>query len=489
MSSDGAHHDRASGDPPAVRRMATIAFVDIVGSSIMMAEDEAGTHARWMKLLQEVVRPQASYFLGRIVKLIGDGVLAEFPTALDGLRWSREVQRAAQQVALAEATPSQAILLRIALHVGHVIVTDGDIYGSSVNATARLQEHAEPGGIVLTREVHEQVAAEVGPNVTDLGLVHLKSFERPVHAYALPPEIRIVPAQVRPRPVHLPSIAILPFENLGGDLADDYFADGIVEDINVSLAGLHELMVISRNSTVTLRRPAASLGEIGRALGVRYVLTGSVRRSPRKLRVSARLSDVESGASLWGDTTELSLDDLFEVQDKIVQQIVIGIAPNVRAEELRRAMRKRPGSFTAYDYTLRALDVINHLNADTFGRASEYLEKAMAEDRDFAMPVAWFARWHSLKIGQGWSNEPRRDASRALELAIQAIELDRRNALALATYGHLKSYLFHDYDTALVYFERALAASPNSALGWALSGLTLATWAAAKRRCAMGNRG
>ncbi len=216
-------------------RIATIAFVDIVGSSILMAEDEAGTLARWMKLLREVIRPQAERFHARTVKSTGDGVLVEFPSAIDGIQWAREVQRAAQQSALAEPDPSSAILLRIALHRGSIVVIEGDIYGASVNLTSRLQEHAEPGGIVLTHAVHEELGDVVGVQPRDLGMIYLKSIDQPVHAYAFAPEVRIAPTLARPPPTHLPSIAVMPLQNLGGDPADDYFADGIVEDITVSL--------------------------------------------------------------------------------------------------------------------------------------------------------------------------------------------------------------------------------------------------------------
>jgi adenylate cyclase len=458
---------------PALRRVTTVAFADIVGSSILMVDDETGTLARWIALQREVIRPLTDRWHGRIVKTMGDGVLAEFPSALDGVEWARGVQRAVQQTALAEANLSKAVMLRIALHFGSVVVADDDIFGSTVNLAARLQDHAEAGGVVLSQAVQAQLGVTDVPQLRDLGLVYLKSFNEPIRAYAIAPEIRVKPTVARPPPPHLPSIAVMPLENLGGDMADDYFADGIVEDIIVSLAGLHELRVISRTSTVTFRQRPTDLGEIRRVLGVHYVLTGSVRRARRTLRVSMQLSDCETGASLWGDASEQSVDNLFDVQDRIVQRVVSGIAPHVRAEEMRRALRKRPESFTAYDYTLRALDVINHLNANTFGKALEYLRRAMTEDQTFAMPVAWAARWHSLNIGQGWSRDPQREAADAIELANRAIELDRNNALALATYGHLRAYLFHDYDTALVSFDRALAACPNSALAWALSALTL----------------
>jgi len=373
----------------------------------------------------------------------------------------------------ADNDASPQIVFRIVVHLGDVVATDDDIYGDGVNVAARLLEHADPGGIVLSEAVFDLVRGSHGEHARDLGLVQLKNFERPVRAYALPPETSQPGGRLRSQDSTLPSIAVLPLQNLSGDPADYYFAEGIVEDIVVSLAGLRELMVISRTSTVTYARRETDVRDIGRALGVRYVMTGSVRRSPRLVRVAVQLSDAQTGASLWGDSSVVPPGELFEVQDRIVWRIVAGIAPHVRSAELQRAMRKRPESFTAYDYTLRALAVINSLNVETFKKAREFLEQAMAEDANFAMAAAWAARWHSLNVGQGWSANRAQEADRAAALASRAIELDPGNAVALATYGHLRSFLFHDYDSALVYFERALAACPNSSLALILSAGTL----------------
>jgi adenylate cyclase len=272
---------------------------------------------------------------------------------------------------------------------------------------------------------------------------------------------------------NLPSIAVLPLHNFGRDPADDYFADGIVEDVILSLARLRELLVISRGSTSKYRGPGVDPREVGRDLGVRYVLGGSVRKAAQRLRVSTQLYDAETGGSLWTKKMEFEPGDLFEAQDQVVRRVVPRIAPHVRAAELRGALRKRPESFTAYDWMLRALHIINSLDVNTFLRAREFLNRAMTEDSHFAMPVAWAARWHCLRIGQGWSPAPNEEARRAAELATRAIDLDRQNALGLATYGHLKSFLFHDYDVALRYFDRALTACPNSSLAWILSSATL----------------
>ena len=453
-----------------VRRLAAIAFIDIVGYSILMARDETRTHQRWMAVLDEIVNPLATQHRGKVVKSTGDGVLAEFPSAFDAVQWAVAVQLAVQQRA---DGPDSSISLRIAVHIGDIITTEFDVFGDGVNVTARLQEHAPAGGVVLSGAVHDLVRGSLGREVRDLGVLDLKNFENPVRAYSLDPvNQRIEVPQLRVAG-KMPSIAVLPLENIGGDPTDDYFCDGCVEDITLSLAGLRELMVISRSSTLAYRGRQPDPREVGRMFGVRYVLSGSLRRFDRSVRVSVELCDTSTGATLWGEKSEVAPAELFDVQDRIVSKIVAGIAPNVRAAELRTAMRKKPENFSAYDHTLRALHIINSLEKNTFMQARDYLQRAMEEDPDFAMPVAWAARWYSLCVGQGWSVDPTADRAKALELAGKAIEQDAHNALALATYGHLQSFLFHNYDNALVYFDRALAACPNHSLAWFLSSPTL----------------
>jgi adenylate cyclase len=287
-----------AGDGAAPQpRLAAVAFVDIVGYSILMAEDGARTHARWMALLDNVVRPLITERHGRFVKSTGDGLLAEFPSAVDAVEWAGAVQRAAAEQT--ESAQGPVIALRIAVHLGDVVEDGGDIYGDGINVAARLQEHAEPGGVVLSEAVYDLVRGAVGVPMRDLGLILLKNFERPVKAYSLDPP-RGRPAVPRPPGLGpLPSIAVLPLKNLGGDPADNYFSDGIVEDIIVSLSGLRELLVIARGSTVTYRDQDADVREVGRALGVRYVMTGSLRRSPRLVRVLVNLCDAQTGISLW----------------------------------------------------------------------------------------------------------------------------------------------------------------------------------------------
>jgi adenylate cyclase len=437
-----------------------------------MATEEARTHRRWMAALDGVLRPLAAAHDGRIVKSTGDGVLAEFAGPGGALGWALAVQDAlARQDGAEPDAPSLA--LRIAIHAGEVTATAHDIYGQGVNVAARLQEHAPAGGVLFSAAVHEAVTGLLPRPPRDLGWLTLRHLPAPERAFALDPEVPPTRLPSPPDVSPLPSLAVLPLRNLGGDPQDDYFADGVVDDIVVSLANLRELMVVSRSSTLAWRGRDADPREVSRALGVRYVVGGSVRRAGRHLRVQVELLDGTTGTSLWGDRAETEGGEIFALQDRLVERIVAGVAPHIRAAELQRALRKRPESFTAYDLTLRGIGLLHRLDGEGFAEARDLFAKAMAHDPGFALPAAWAARWYSLNVGQGWSHEPRADMEQAANLSARAIELDRQNAVALATHAHLRSFLFHDYDTALVFFERALSACPNSALAWLLSSATL----------------
>jgi adenylate cyclase len=475
--SDSAKETSNAGARAGGRRLAAIAFVDIVGYSILVAQQEAATLARWMALLQEIIHPELTRHHGTYIKSTGDGLLAEFPSALDGVNWARDVQRAVSLELAADAAgapPPLPIALRIAVHVGD-IVSDGkgDIFGDGVNVAARLQEFAEPGGIALSAMVHDLIRGHLDRPARDLGLLSLKNFERPVHAFMIEPAAPgfVVPTLAGHQ--NLPSIAVLPLQNLSNDPSENYFCEGIVEDIVTSLAGLRELFVISRNSTLGLARANADLREIGRALAVRYVLTGSVRRSPQRVRVNVQLADSTTGARLWAKSFDAPITELFEQQDNVVEEIVAGIAPHIQSQELRRAMRKRPDNFNAYDLTLQAINLTLGLDPGTFATARTLFDRAIAEDQLFAMPHAWLAQWYSINVGQGWSSSAAADIQSAIEMSQRAIALDGDNARALAINAHLRSYHFHDYDSALAGFDRALASCPNLALAWTLSGATL----------------
>ncbi|WP_431284959.1 adenylate/guanylate cyclase domain-containing protein [Humitalea sp. 24SJ18S-53] len=465
----------ASSDTPVIdgRRRVAVAFADVVGYSTLMAVDENGTYARWMELLSALVEPQTRRHHGRIVDLAGDGVLAVFAAASDAVGWARAVQsgvRAGRPGGV--GTDPVPIALRIGIHVGEVFANGDRIFGDTVNVAARLQTHASPGGIVLSAAVRAELDGALDAELRDIGHLELKGFERSARLYSI--EADRVQAAI---PLHtaggLPSIAVLPLQDHDGDPESGYFADGIVADVVTSLAGLHELFVVSSASAAAFRGREPDPREAGRILGVRYLLQGSLRRTPQGLSISVQLCDVQTGGVLWGDRMQVPHGGLFAVQEDIVRKVVSGLAPNVRSAELRRAMRKRPESMTAYDRTLRGLHVIGSANRDVFESGRVFLAEAMAEEPGFALPIAWAARWHSVRVGRGWSAEPGRDGAEAMALAGRAVDLDRGNSLALATLGHLKSILLHDCDAAMECFDEALASCPNDAVAWTLSSGTL----------------
>jgi len=470
-----------------VRRMVAVAYADVVGYSRLMGADEEGTVARWLAIRRDVLEPKARVHRGRLVNAIGDSVLLEFPGVLDAVAWSREVQAilAARNVAYAGERKFQ---LRVAVHVCEVFDESADIYGEGVIIAARLQAHAPPGGVVVTEAAHDVLRVAVDAETQSLGPLLLKNVQAPVYGFLLDPREHAGLPQPEAQRAALPSIAVLPLRDLAADVSNNYFGDGIVEDIVVSLSGLRELMVISRGSTLSYGAQSDPL-DVGQALRVRYVLSGTVRRSTSSVRVCVKLLDVRESACVWAENYSAGLAELFDVQDRIVGQIVAGIAPKVRAAELRRSMRKRPENFSAYDHTLRALELIHSLDARTFRSARGFLERAIAIDPDFAMPIAWLARWYSLWIGQGWTNQPSTDADHGIGFAAKAIERDPQNALALATFGHLKSFLYHDYDVASMYLTRAREACPNSALAWTLSSGTASYLALGEEAIAFAERG
>jgi TolB-like protein len=282
--------------------------------------------------------------------------------------------------------------------------------------------------------------------------------------------VQIAAEEAPPSASELPSIAVLPFRNLGADKFTDYFGDGIVEDIVVSLGSLHELFVISRGSTLAFRGKDPDPREIGRALGVRYVVGGSVRRSGKRLRIFVELCEAESGTAIWTDRTEAPLGDLFDIQDSYTATFAGRIAPHIRAAELKRALRKRPETMTAYDYVLRGLE---HVHRDsTFDRAGGCFQQAIDKEPGFALPYAWAGWWRSILIRQGWSKEPIKDWMTAAQMSAKAIDLDPDNALALASYGHLKSVLERDYDGGELFLESAVQACPNGPIAWVLGSFT-----------------
>jgi len=444
------------------RHSAAVAFADIVGYSILMSTAGEATHIRWMGLLHGILRPLARTHGSTIVKSTGDGMMADFPTVADAFSWAEAAQAATRATDNPAVPP---VTFRISINHGDVGYTDEDVYGVPVNVAQRLQEHAPPGGIALTKAAFDLMPQ--APPVRDIGMIELRHIDGAVHVLVWdPPEAVRIPR--RPLLSGVPSVAVLPFENLGGEPADLYFASGVIDDIVISLAALPDLSVLARGATVGWRTRDADPRNVGRMLGVRYVLSGSIRRRSGGLRISAELRETDEGDGIWSDQIDAPDRELFDIQDEIVARIVAGIVPSVRAAELRRALRRRPESFTAYDYTLRGTYCLDNLRRETFADAGSMLQRAIQEDPGYAMPVAWAAHWHSLAVGQAWSSSPEKDAALAGQMAERAIQLDPRNALGFARAGHYRAYHLRDATGALPYLDQAIAVSPSHALSWAL---------------------
>jgi adenylate cyclase len=461
------------------RRAAAVIGLDVADYSLMMGRDEEDTHQRIGRALNQVAR-RIRDAGGEIFSFSGDGLMAMLPSARDAIRCAVRIQSEARN-RNRRLSSERRILFRIGINAGGILVQEGRAGGEAVNIAARLEQLAESGGICISGTVFEEAQHVRGASFTSLGQPTLKNIRQPVPVYRvmLPGTRDAPPATVEvtqsaalkdPRP----SVAVLPLRNVESNAKNEYFAEGVVEDIIVSLGALQEVVVISRSSAMAFAKGHFDPREVGRLLGVGYVVSGSLRRTARSLRVSVELADAETGVMLWADTSETPPDDLFAVQDRIVQRILSGIAPHIREKELRRALRRRPENMTAYDLMLQALHVMRHVERDAFAEARHLLQRAMDADPNFAMPVAWAAMWHAIWVGQAWSDNPQEDAQQGLALTNKAIELEPQLAMALAVQGHLKSYLFHDYEGALVSFERALAAGPNNAVAVILHALTLA---------------
>ncbi len=457
------------------RRLAAVIAVDIVGYSALMAQAEEATHRRVGAEMDRLVRDiERSH--GHIFSFAGDGLMAEFPSAVVALKCALNIQAESAR-RNARLTADTRIFFRIGINSGEIVVQDRRAGGNVVNVAARLEALAEPGGVFLSAAVYEQVNRTVHASFEPIGEHRLKNIREPVQIYAIRAESGIAalvaaPAPQEERGDYRPSLAVLPFRTLQRDQSDAYFSEGMVDDIIRVLGGLKDLLVVSRSSTIGFARMPLDMRRIGQALRVHYVLHGSVRREREALRIAVELSSARSGDVIWADHFDGQLADLFDLQDNISRRVVAAIAPQIRQRELGLALRKHPSSMTAYDLTLQALDLFYRIDRNSMLRALGLLEQALACDPDYAPAYSQIASLRMRSIGQGWAGDGTESTVLASASARKAIDRDPNDALALAIYGHLQSYLFKDYAVAGEYLERAIACCPSCAWGWAYSSLT-----------------
>jgi len=445
----------------AERQLAAILAGDIVGYSRLMGADEEGTLARVNAIRREFWEPKVAEHRGRIVKRTGDGVLIEFASVVDAARYGIEIQRGMAK-RNAEVPQDKRIELRMGIHVGDVLIEEDDIFGDGVNVAARLEGIAEPGGICFSRAAFEQVEGKIDASFEDGGDQQLKNITRPVRIYRIN-----FAAPVRSATLMLPdkpSIAVLPFQNMSGDPEQDYFADGMVEDIITGLSRIKWLFVIARNSSFTYKGRTVDVKQVGRELGVRYVLEGSVRKVGSRVRITCQLIEGETGAHIWAERYDRPLDDIFALQDEITLSVVGAIEPNLRLAEVERAKRKRPDSLDAYDLVLQALPDVYSRMPEQSQRALRLLARALELDPTYALAHACAAQCNHAIFLRGGQNIENRKA--AVRHAQAALAYGQDDALALTLAGFSIGMEGHDRAAAFAAFEASLAVSPSSALSF-----------------------
>jgi adenylate cyclase len=466
------------------RRLAAILAADVVGYSRMMGADEEGTLAALKTIRRELIDPKIAEHQGRIVKTTGDGALVEFASAVDAVRCALDVQRAAAELN-ANIPDNRRIAFRIGINVGDIIIDEGDIYGDGVNIAARIEPLAEPGAICLSDNAYQQIKGKLSLDVTDMGEQQLKNIAQPVRVYG------IRPAGAAARPALLlpdrPSIAVLPFQNMSGDPEQDYFVDGMVEDIITGLSRIKWLFVIARNSTFAYKGRGVDVKQVGRELGVRYVLEGSVRKAADRVRITGQLIDTATGAHIWAERYDRKFDDIFALQDEITLSVVGAIEPSLRLAEIERVKRKRSDSLDAYDLVLQAQPDVYSRIPEHVTKALLLLERALALDPAYALAHAYAAEcYHTLFLRGGLREENRTASIRHAEAAI-ANGSDDASALAFA--GFVIGMDKHDRAAAFTAFEAALSVSPSSALTYILGSVILAFAGEAERAIEWSDRG
>lgn len=449
-----------------------ILFCDVENSVAHGSRDSARYVRLWGELLEGILGTDLPGHEGRKVRSTGDGFLATFPAAEQATRCAIAVQRRVTE--RQRGDPEEAQLhLRIGLHWGPVTEALGDLQGHDVNLTARIMGLAEGGEVVVSGALRDAVGQAFPVEFEDLGERIMKGLPGSIRAFRLLLD-RAVGQRRRAgsAPAGAPSIAVLPFANLSAGKSQDWLADGIVEDIVTFLSRVPDLFVISRLTTLQFRDRSFQPRDIGAALNVRYVVSGSVRRERRRIRVVAELTDTRTGLLRWSDRFDVALAEVFTMQEQIALAIARHVAPYVREIELQVARTQRPDSLEAYHLMLRGVDDMHSCERARFLSARAALEAAIERDRRYALPHAWLAKWHLFRVGQGWSENVLEDAAAGDRCAEAALSLDGADPVALAVHGHVAAYLRRDFDLALDRFGKALMINPNGPLAWMWSAAT-----------------
>ena len=457
------------------RKLAAVLYADVAGYSKLTGDDEDATHktlSEYLDLIAQIVESRR----GKVLHYAGDAVLAMFEAVVDAVSCATEIQK--NLFTRNAALPDQRkVLFRIGVNLGDIIEDRGDIYGDGVNVAARLESLAIPGGICVSSAVYEQIKGKLELRFEDMGEQELKNISGKIRAYKITPEN----AQLDPEAggksssINLeipdkPSIAVLPFNNMSGDPEQEYFADGIVEGLTAELSRIRDFFVIARNSAFVYKGKSGNVREIGRELGVAYLLEGSVQRAGGKVRITVQLVETNGGAHIWAERYDGALDDIFDLQDRIIEQVAGALQPSIRIAEIERSRRKRPQQMGAYDYTMQALSHVWMLEKEEALEALELLSKALDISPGYPLALALTAWCHAQSSVYNWVEDIDQAKVKALLIAEQAANLSSEDPLILTVLGTVHTFM-RNYGTARVLLERAATLDPNSAwthsrLGW-----------------------
>ena len=457
------------------RRLTAILAADVAGYSRLMGADEEGTLAQLKAHRRALVDPKINEHRGRIVKTTGDGMLVEFASVVDALRCAVEVQRGMLE-RNAEVPREKRIEFRVGIHQGDIIIDGGDIFGDGVNVAARLEGLAEPGSICVSARVQEDAQGKLDIPFEDIGEQQLKNIVRPIRVYRvkqaqLVSNAAVITQTALPLP-DKPSIAVLPFQNMSGDSEQDYLADGVVEEIITALSRFRELFVIARNSSFTYKGRAVDVKQVGRELGVRYVLEGSVRKAPNRIRITVQLIEAISGIHLWADRIEGTVGDIFELQDQVTENVIGAIAPKIEQAEFERTKRKPTDRLDAYDCYLRAMMYFYKWTSESISEALRLFYRAIELDPNFASAHGLAAWCYVRRRLSGWMKDPLREMPELERLARRAAELANGDAVALYSAGWALVQVSGSAEAGGAMIDQALTLNPNMTGAWTVGGWT-----------------
>jgi adenylate cyclase len=465
-------------DERVERRLAAVLAADVAGYSRLMGTDEVGTLKALKARRRELIDPSIAAYKGRIVKTTGDGMLVEFASAVDAVTCAMDVQA---KMLERNAGAAQKITFRVGINVGDIIIDGDDIFGDGVNVAARVESECEPGGVYLSDDAFRHVQGKMPFAFEDMGERSLKNIGRAVRIYAVRASEREVgaghpaPAETgsslepfsKPLPLpDKPSIAVLPFENMSNDPEQEYFADGMVEEIITALSRFKWLFVIARNSSFTFKGKAVDIKEVGRRLGVRYVLEGSVRKAAGKVRITGQLIDAVTGAHIWADRFERDLSDVFALQDEVTAAVVSAIEPKLLQTEIAMAARRRPENLTAYDFYLRAVPQYYLTTREGLAEALRLLHRGLELDPGFAWAASMAGVCHMLNVVLGYANDPQFDRKEAVRLVHLALSIDDGDPETLARASVTSAFMVGDSEAEIEMADRAVALNPNSFNTW-----------------------